>query len=358
MRVKNVNRNMIEIDGSYGEGGGQLLRYSVALAALLNRSLRVYSIRAKRSNPGLRPQHMTAVKTIASLVNAEVRGLEVGSKEIIFIPRSKPGGGKYNIDIGTAGSISLFLQATLPVLISSKSLIELTVKGGTSVRWSPPIPYIMYVLCPLLSKFGAKVNIKLLRRGFYPEGNGIVRVYAHPSYPLKPVSLGPFDKIKYIKGISYVGNLPRHIAERQARSAESVIKKHGYGDYLEGIEIDDKTPSFGKGSGIVLWAETDQGILGGDSIGERGKRAEVVGKEAGERLVKELRAKAAVDSHALDNIIIYMSLARGNSRIFSSELTTHALTAIDLCSKITGARFNIEKDKGVWVESEGIGYAP
>lgn len=349
---------MIEIDGSYGEGGGQLLRYSVALAALLDKSVRIYNIRAKRSNPGLRPQHMTVVKTIASLVNAKVEGLRVGSKEITFTPQSRPVGGKYEIDIGTAGSISLFLQATLPVLISCKSPIELTIKGGTSVKWSPPIPYITYVLCPLLSKFGAKVSIKLVRRGFYPKGNGIVKVYAYPSYPLKPISLSPFTEIKRIRGISYVGNLPRSIAERQAASAESVIKKHGYGEYLEGIEIDDKTPSFSKGSGIVVWAETDQGILGGDSIGERGKRAEIVGKEAGERLVRELKAKAAVDSHALDNIIIYMSLTNGISKVFSSELTTHALTAIDLCSKITGAKFNVDRNKGVWVESEGIGYVP
>ncbi|RLE84292.1 MAG: RNA 3'-phosphate cyclase [Thermoprotei archaeon] len=348
---------MIEIDGSYGEGGGQLLRYSIALASLLGKAIKVYNIRAKRSNPGLRPQHMTAVLTIAKLVSADIKGLQLGSKEIVFMPKSRPKGGSYNIDIGTAGSISLFLQATIPVLISSNTPIELTVRGGTSVKWSPPIPYMINVLLPLLSKFGVKAKIELLRRGFYPRGNGLVKVYTSPSYPLTYISARPFDKIKYIKGISYVGNLPRHIAVRQALSAEKIVKEHGYKDYLEEIEIDDRTPSFGKGSGIVLWAETDQGLIGGDSIGEVGKRAEIVGREAAEKLVKELDTRAAIDSHALDNVIIYMSLAKGKSTVFSSELTMHAKTAMDLCSKITGANFSYRKEEdGVYVECEGIEY--
>ncbi|RLG46071.1 MAG: RNA 3'-phosphate cyclase, partial [Thermoproteota archaeon] len=142
---------MINVDGSMGEGGGQLLRYSVALAAVLGEEIRIYNIRAKRSNPGLRPQHLNAVRVIARLVDAEVEGLRVGSREVTFRPRRRPRGGEYRVDIGTAGSISLLLQASLPVLAAADGPVTLTVTGGTSVKWAPPVPYLQNVLIPLLS---------------------------------------------------------------------------------------------------------------------------------------------------------------------------------------------------------------
>jgi len=350
---------LIEIDGSYGEGGGQLLRYSVALAALLRKELRVYNIRAKRSNPGLRPQHLNAVKLIANLVGAEVEGLRVGSTEIVFKPKRRPRGGRYEADIGTAGSISLFLQATLPVLLSASGEVFLRIRGGTNVKWSPPIQYMQNVLLPLLSGFGVKAEINVERLGFYPRGGGIVSVRASPSYPLKPVRLDRFSEIKGIWGLIYIANLPRHIAERQAASARRALEEAGYGRYIREFKIDSKTPAIGAGTGTVLWAVTDVGILGGDSLGERGKRSEVVGREAAEKLIAALRSKASVDVHALDNVVIYMALAEGKSVVYAPELTSHAKTAMDLCRWITGARFNVEKGNGwVKVEAEGIGFRP
>lgn len=346
---------MITVDGSMGEGGGQLLRYSVALAAVMGVDLKVVNIRAKRSNPGLRPQHLNAVKAIASMVGADVEGLRVGSTEIVFRPRRRPRGGRYNIDIGTAGSISLLLQALLPVLVSSDSPVELTVRGGTTVKWSPPIPYMQNVLLPLLARFGVRARIELVRRGFYPRGGGIVRVRAEPS-KITAARILPFKEIREIRGVSYVGNLPRHIAERQARSASSYIKERGYGGYLREIVIDDRTPAIGQGTGIVVWAVSDQGVAGGDSLGERGKRAEVVGREAAERLVKALDTGSAIDDHALDNLVIYMALARGESEVYAPEMTTHAETAIELCRMITGAEFTVRKQgKGVAVRAKGAG---
>ncbi len=346
---------MIVVDGSMGEGGGQLLRYSVALAAIMGRELKVVNIRAKRSNPGLRPQHLNAVKTIATLVDAEVEGLKVGSTQIVFRPRRKPRGGRYNVDIGTAGSISLLLQALMPVLVSADSPVELTVRGGTTVKWSPPVPYMQNVLLPLLSKFGVKAKIDLVRRGFYPRGGGIVKVRVEPS-KLKAARIGPFQEIREIRGISYVGNLPRHIAERQARAATDYLVKRGYGAYLRGIEVDDRTPAVSQGTGIVVWAVTDQGVAGGDSLGERGKRAEVVGREAAERLAKVLDVRASVDDHALDNLVIYMALARGVSEVYAPAMTSHAETAIELCRMITGAKFEVRREEqGIVVRAEGIG---
>ncbi len=349
-------RDMIQVDGSFGEGGGQLLRYSVALAALMGEDIKVYNIRAKRSNPGLRPQHLTAIKFIAQLVNADVEGLEIGSTKIVFRPRTLPKPGTYRIDIGTAGSISLLLQAVMPVILAARGRVDLEIIGGTSVKWSPPIPYIQNVLLPVLSRFGVKAEIKLVRRGFYPEGGGLVRVRTQHSYPLSRITIGSYANIREISGISYVGNLPCHIAERQAKSATLELEKSGF--RVKNIKVDCRTPAFSRGSGIVLWAITDQGIAGGDSLGERGKPAEKVGREAARRLIDTLKRGVSIDPHASDNLVIYMALAKGDSMIHTVELTSHAITALKLCEKIIGAEFNykIDRDRAI-IRARGIGYS-
>jgi len=350
---------VILIDGSYGEGGGQLLRYTVALAALLGKEVKVVNIRAKRSPPGLRPQHLAAVRTIAQLVGAEVEGLSVGSMEITVRPGGRPRGGSLEVDIGTAGSISLLLQATLPILVAADGEVRLRVKGGTDVSWSPPIQYFQHVLLPLLRMFGVRVEVRLLRRGFYPRGGGLVEVVASPSYPLKPVDLRDPGELREIRGVSYAANLPRHVAERQAAAAREVIESEGFRAYLTEIALDTETPALGPGSGIVLWAVYENGLVGADALGEKGKRAELVGREAAQKLVRTLKRGVPVDAHALDNLVIYMSLAGGKSVAVSDELTSHAETAVWLCGRLTGARFEVEKvPAGVKVEASGIGFVP
>lgn len=349
----------MEIDGSYGEGGGQLLRYSVALAALLGKKVRVYNIRAKRSNPGLRAQHLTAVRTIATLVNAKVEGLRIGSTELTVEPRGRPKGGEYSVDIGTAGSVSLLLQAVLPVLAAAEEGVKLRVRGGTDVKWSPPIEYFQNVLLPLLKRFGLRAESRLLRRGFYPEGGGLVEVSVEPSYPLKPLVLDEPGELKEVRGISYAANLPKHVAERQASAAAKALRSAGYERYLSRIEISMKTPSIGTGSGIVIWAAYERGVVGGDALGERGKRAEVVGREAAEKLINVLNSRVPVDSHALDNVIIYMALADGESEVVSNELTSHASTAVWLVSQLSRAPFKTRGEVGrARVRAKGIGFKP
>ncbi|RLE61128.1 MAG: RNA 3'-phosphate cyclase [Thermoprotei archaeon] len=349
---------MIEIDGSFGEGGGQLLRYSAAIAALTGKDIKVYNIRAKRSNPGLRPQHLTALKFIARLVDAETEGLRVGSTQIILKPRRKrPKGGRFTVDIGTAGSVTLFLQAVVPVLLAADSEIELEVRGGTSVKWSPPYPYFENVLVPLFRKFGAKIETKLVRRGFYPQGGGIVRIVVEPSYPLNPINITQTGEPGSIRGISYVGNLPCHIAERQYRAAKSYLESKGL--KVEEIVRDCRTPAIGKGTGIVLWTNMAEGIVGSDSLGERGKPAEAVGREAAEKLFNIIKNGAPIDPHASDNLIIYMSLANGMSQILTSEMTSHAKTALHLCSMIAGSEHSVSGVNGnILIKVKGIGLSP
>ena len=339
-----------------GEGGGQLLRYSVALSALTGEPIRVFNIRAKRSNPGLRPQHMTAIRLISKMVNAEVKGLRVGSMSIEFIPKTKVKGGRYEIDVGTAGSVSLVLQATLPVAIFADSPLKIRLIGGTSVRWSPPVPYLQNILIPLISKFGPTIKIKLIKRGFYPRGKGIVEVEINPVEELIANNFTPWSKLISIEGISYCSNLPPHVAIRQRNAAMSLLRSYGYS--VSNIEIDYQTPALDKGSGIVLWAKTDTGILGSDALGERGKPAEKVGQEAAIKLVDELKTRMGIDRHALDNLLIYASLAKGLSVLTSSELTSHAATVIELCKIILNAKFTVNKLKnGIEVKCHGVGFS-
>jgi RNA 3'-terminal phosphate cyclase (ATP) len=353
-----VGLGMIEVDGSFGEGGGQLLRYSIALAALIGSPLRVYNIRAKRDPPGLRPQHLTALRFIAELVSGEVEGLRVGSTEIVFRPRERaPRPGEYSVDIGTAGSVTLVLQAALPVLLYSPGKVSLRITGGTSVRWSPPYRYFERVLLALISRFGAQVTARLVREGFYPEGGGIVNVETLPSYPLHPINVSKPSRPEAVNGVSYVGNLPCHIAERQQDSARRVLESAGV--KVGKIDVVCNQPAIGKGTGIVLWTRMGDGIIGSDSLGEKGKPAEEVGREAAEKLLKVVEKGSPVDPHAGDNLVIYMSLAQGESSILVSEMTSHTETALELCRQILGINYTRqETPNGVLIRVKGIGLAP
>ena len=350
----------IEIDGSILEGGGQILRVSVALSAVTVKPIRIYNIRAKRSPPGLRAQHMNAVSALAQLADAEVAGLGIGSKEIEFNPSSLEGG-SFKVDVGTAGSTSLVLQALMPVMSFSRSKTFVEIKGGTNNPMAPVVEYLQEVLLPAVSKMGYKGWIELLRRGFYPRGQGLVRAVVEPIKALKPIILERLGEVEEIKGLSYSSRLPAHIVERMARSAERVITGAGYKKVkidLEALQASQGRCAADPGCGIILFAKSKQGaILGADSLGELGKPAEKVGKEAADELLRQLMAEAPVDRHLADQLIVYMSLADGRSTIRTSELTLHALTCIHLSEKMVGAKFKVEGEEGApsTIMCEGIG---
>ncbi len=353
---------MIEIDGSYGEGGGQILRTTLALSTLLLKSVRIFNIRARRSNPGLQAQHLTGVKALAELCNAELQGAFKGSKELVFKPRERRCG-KFRFDIGTAGSISLVIQAILPALIFApcRTIVEIT--GGTDVAWSPPIDYVKNVLLPILSRMGVKASIEVRRRGHYPRGGGHVVLSVEPlEGKLESMSEVEFGTLREIRGISHCVKLPKHVAERQARSAKEYLKKKGIDVPIE-IELETYPPEkdfhLGPGSGIVLWAISDKGlILGSDALGEKGKPAEQVGEEAARELIEELSSSMAFDKHMGDMLIPYIALAEGYSRIGISRLTLHTLTNIHIVEKLVNTKFKVngrEGERGV-IEVQGIGY--
>jgi len=335
----------IVIDGSQGEGGGQLLRNTIALAAIANRPVIICNIRKKRRNPGLRPQHFHAIEFVRQLCGGTVTGLKENSLEVRFHPK-KIRSGSFSIDIGTAGSITLLLQCVLPVLAFTPAQTSLNIRGGTSVKWAPPLPYMENVFLPVLSKnMGFAPKLRLVRRGYYPKGGGIVNIEATPVIQINPISLVERGEIERIEGISYCSKLPHHVAERQAKSAKNQLAYHGIKDVT--IKVVTDSEAISPGSGCVLWAETTGGgIIGADALGERRKRAEEVGKEAARQLLSQLQRNQPVDKHLADQLIIWMALAKGISRITCTELTLHTMTAIELCETITEAEFEVKGTLG------------
>ncbi len=334
----------ILIDGSMGEGGGQVLRTTIALSAVTGVPVKIVNIRAKRKKPGLQRQHLTSVKAVAALSNAVVKGLELGSTTLEFYPRELRAG-EFRFDIGTAGSVTLVFQAIMPLLPFLPGRTSIVVTGGTDVPWSPTVDYVRGVVVPILSLMGLNVKVELIKRGHYPRGGGLVRyVVEDPPGRLEPLRIEKRGEIRMIQGLSHATMLPPHVAERQARSAvEYLREKLGNIKMLVDLEKDPSgTRGIGPGSSIALWAICDHSVLGSDSLGERGKPAEKVGMEAAMKLVEDLSTTAALDRHMSDIIIPMLALARGESVVTGSKLTLHARTNIMVVEKILGVEVKIE----------------
>jgi RNA 3'-phosphate cyclase len=314
---------MIEVDGSQGEGGGQLLRTAIAFAALRGLATRITHIRAGRPNPGLAPQHVAAVRAVAQLASAEVEGVEAGSSSIDFRPGSLVGG-SYAFDVGTAGSATLVIQACLPVALAAREGVRLRIVGGTDVRWSPPIDYFARVFLPLLRRLGGQVDVILRRRGYYPRGGGEIEVVVRPTPSWSPLSLLDLGKTAGVRGVAHVSNLPADIPKRMKHAA--LRRLHG----IEDAKIEERVyagpEAVGQGGALVLWAETENALLGASALAERGKSSERVGEEAAMALAAELISGATVDVHAADQIVPYLALAAAPSSFLVREVSGHLRT--------------------------------
>jgi len=338
----------MEVDGAQRSGSGTILRMSVALASILNEELHIYNIRKKRSQPGLRPQHLESVLVAAKLSNADVRGAKIGSEELWFKP-SGISGGKIEAEIGTAGSIPMLLLGVLPICAFAKSPVQLHIgKGGTDVRNSPTVNYIRYVLAPTLSKMGLEVSIDVKSFGYYPVGMGDVTVNVRPAQKLKGLRITEFGEVEEIRGISVCTFLKeRRVAERQAEAATKLLGSEGYRAKVEALY--DMSNPIQRGSSVVLWAKTTTGaLLGGDSIGELRKTSEAVGKEAALNLLEELRARATVDVHMADMLIPYVALAQGGSEFLVRSMTEHLQTNIWLAEELLGTKFVSQKSGNLY----------
>jgi len=312
---------MIKIDGSFGEGGGQILRTSLGLAALLQKPLHIFNIRAKRTKPGLRPQHLACVKAIQSITKAEIKGAEIGSKELVFIPEGiYPG--EYVFDIGTAGSTSLVLQSMLLPLTVAQDCSLIRIKGGTHVPWSPPFHYLRYVFAPTLADLGVKIELNINKWGFYPEGGGEIEGKIYPFQTLKAKNWLKPPVFSQLKAISICLNLPEHIRKRQANTLINQLEKMR----LKAELREEEAKGRGKGSFLFLWID-EQIKAGFSALGARGKTAEKVAEEVFNAFFLYYKSKVAMDPHLCDQIVLYLSLAPGKSQ-FTTIISSHLLTNI------------------------------
>ncbi len=360
---------MLNIDGSYKSGGGQILRTALALSTLIHKPFSIDKIRSGRPKPGFKPQHLTCIKALKMFTNCDAVGAEILSTKLDFIP-GKITTKNLNIDIGTAGSITLLLQSILLPLLFSEKKLKIKVKGGTDVSWSPPIDYFANVILPQLKPYTNKLELKILRRGYYPKGGGLVELIIDPKYKLSEYST--FNKFhQYIKQQDQQINLTQqydlikingivnatkplmkaNIGERIKRSAKMELGRLNVPINIS-VEYCD---SLSDGCGITLYAtfsknknEIDQNnpiILGSDTLGKRGKKSEQVGKEAAQKLIKEIQSKAAVDKNMADNILPYLALFGG--KLKTSELTNHTLTNIYVIEQFLGKVFDVDKENKI-----------
>lgn len=328
---------MIEVDGSTGEGGGQLLRTAVALSALSGLPIRVARIRAGRPNPGLAHQHVAAVEAVAALSGAEVEGLEPGSAEITFRPGPLTGG-RHRFDVGTAGSVTLVLQACLPVAFGTPEGAEITVSGGTDVQWSPPVDYLAHVFLPLLARRGGIAELRVVRRGYYPRGGGLVEATVRPAVAWSPWTGSDPGAVARIRGVAHASNLPADIPKRMKHAALRGLQGH------RDVAIEDRIytgeEAVGQGGALVLWAETERTIVGASVLAERGKPSERIGEEAALVLAAELASGATLDVHAADQLLVYLASAKGPSSFLVREASGHLRTIAWLLPKF----FPVEVD--------------
>lgn len=336
------------VDGSVLEGGGQILRNSIAYAALLGYPLEIENIRAGRSKPGLRPQHLTGIQLTARMVGGTLEGDKVQSMKIKFQPgKTKPDQKEFSADTKTAGSVCLLMQTVLPLTLFRASKTTTTLKGGTNAIKAPLIEFSSQVLLPFLYKHMAiNISASLDKRGLFPRGGGVVRMNSEPvKGGLKSFEVLKRGNVTEITGTAIAcGKLPLKMAQEMVEGATKHLKWYFSSSTHPDVKINIKAahephPN-SSGTFMLLTAITDTGcVIASSGLGERGKRASNVGHGVGEDLVGELKAGGCVDSHMQDQLILFMALASGTSKLLTGPLTLHTRTAIYLAERLTGAKF-------------------
>ena len=313
---------VVRIDGAYGEGGGQILRTSLSLSALLGVPVEIVNIRKNRSPPGLRPQHLTGILALKRLASARVEGAHIGSDRILFVPNVKVGEipeGKYVFDIGTAGSTVLLGQTILPLMCANPG-ISVELHGGTHVSHSPSYDYFEEVFLRCLGWMGFEVSSELIRYGFYPKGGGVITIRVGKCTPRFPeeypkLSRGVFGRFVLSS------NLPRHIIDREIKTVEERLEKRGYSLVPEVRVVETLSP----GNAITLWYNYE-GFRGSYVLGRVGKPAERVAQEGVRELLKYV--EYPIDPYLLDQVLLYSLFLPQSSTWSSYEITSHTKSNI------------------------------
>jgi RNA 3'-terminal phosphate cyclase (ATP) len=332
---------MLHIDGSRGEGGGQVLRSALTLALLTGEPIRLTNIRARRPKPGLMAQHLQAVQAAAAVGQARLAGAHLRSQSLLFEPQGIHAGA-WRFDIGTAGSTSLVLQTILFPLSFAATASSITISGGTHVPWSPCFHFLELHWLPYLRSLGLDVHLELDLAGFYPQGGGRMRATVSPATLRSPLRLTERGALKRIKGLSAVANLEMGIAERQKRQALSRLV-----DHRGAIEIATaRLPARSRGTMLLLLAEFEHAQCCYYALGARGKPAERVADEAVDALEAFLATDGAIDQYLADQLIVPLAFAPGVSELRTAQVTQHLVTNAEVVRLFLPGSVEIQGDIG------------
>jgi len=336
----------LEIDGSFGEGGGQIVRTAITLSCIMKQPIIIENIRKNRKNPGLKPQHLTALKIIKKICNGDFDQLKIGATSLKFIPNEVQ---SINLkeNVGTAGSISLIFQVLIPVIAICKKKIKLTITGGTDVLWSPTIDYTRIVLREAYTRMGINCSINVIKRGYYPKGGGIIELEVLPSEKINPIVLNT-RKTKNVKLICTFSKLSAELIDNQINYIERKLIEN---NFIIENQVKEES-ALDSGSSLMISSIDDDSIIGIDSLFN--KKTEKFDLD----LHKFIQNKYSVDEQLADMLVLPASLARGMTIFQVDNISRHLETNLFVASKITGCKYGIGKLRdGYEVRIEGISYS-
>jgi RNA 3'-terminal phosphate cyclase (ATP) len=342
---------VIEVDGSLESGSGTLVRASVALAALLGRPLHLVRARAKRTTPGLRPQHVAAVRACAELCGGRTEGVRVGSGELTFRPGPALRAGSFAWDIGSAGSSTMLALGILPLACLAPGPVTARITGGVFQDFAPSPHHMQHVLAPLLGRMGARTELEVIRAGYVPRGAGVIELRVQPApRGLAALRLEEPGSVRELRGIAFASHLAaRRVSERMALACEARLASAGLAAAIERVEDDAAAHP---GASLAVWATTSTGCrLGADRAGAPRRSSEAIGRFVADQILADLAAHATVDRHLADQLVCFAALARGASRWRSPATTDHLRTNLALVERF-GVRTRCAE--GV-VDVDGLG---
>jgi len=340
----------ISIDGAQRSGSGTIVRFAVALACLLGRPLHLVNARLKRAKPGLRPQHVAAVRACAELCDAKTSGLEVDAREFTLEPGPRLRGGAYAWDIGTAGSATMLALALLPLAAFADAPVEARIMGGVFQDFAPSPFHMQHVLLPILARMGVEAELRLVRAGYVPLGAGVIELSVRPvAGSLAALVLDEPGRARGAAGIAFASRLAeRHVSERMAQACEERLARAGLACRIERVEDEQALHA---GAGLAVWAETTTGCrLGADRAGALRRSSESIGRFVAAHLLEDLSSGASVDRHLADQLVFLASVAAGVTRYRVPRETEHLATNLWLADRF-GAQ---TRRSGAIVEVEGI----
>jgi RNA 3'-terminal phosphate cyclase (ATP) len=344
----------MEIDGSQQSGSGTIVRFAVAFSALCRKPIQLVNARARRARPGLRPQHVAAVRACAQLCQARTEGVHVDSTCFHFRPGSRIRGGRYDWDIGTAGSAPMLALSVLPVACLADAPFSARITGGVFQDFSPSPFHLGHVLAPLVTRMGAAVELEVVRPGYVPAGAGVLELRVRPAARgLAALQLLDPGSVRAVHGIALASHLAeRRVSERMAGVCEEVLAEQGLACRIERL---DDTRAAQPGAGLAVWAETSTGcLLGADRAGAPRRSSEAIGRRVARTLLADLASGASVDRHLADQLVLFASLARGRTRYRVPRDSAHLRTNLWLAERF-GA--NPSRD-GCRIEIDGLGLCP